>query len=82
MEVARLNVRHFTMSRYEGTQSHWRTAALIILASWIVILGMFWHSTGTIVTTWYHSSIFAYGFLVLPISLYLIWIRLSVLPTA
>ena len=75
MEVVPCSARHFPLNTDEVACSHWRTAALIVCACWISILSVFGPAVSTMVTTWYHSNTFAHGFLVLPISLYLIWTR-------
>ena len=75
MEVASCSIRQCTISTHEATGSHWRTATLIVFMSWGVILGIFEYTVSAMVMTWYHSNTFAHGFLVLPISLYLIWTR-------
>jgi exosortase A len=41
----------------------------------MIVLGIYWNTTASIVSTWYHSSTFKHQFFVFPISAYLIWDR-------
>ncbi|MDX1251044.1 MAG: exosortase A [Gammaproteobacteria bacterium] len=51
----------------------WRTAALLTTAALLVILGLFWQTALSMVDIWWRSETFAHGFLIAPISLWLIW---------
>ena len=41
----------------------------------VVLLGFYWGTVTSIVSIWWRSETFAHGFLILPISLYMIWTR-------
>lgn len=58
-----------------GPRHDWRIPTLITLGAVLGVLGLFWDTAGTMVTTWQHSADFGYGFLVVPLSLYLLWCR-------
>ncbi len=47
--------------------------ALLVLLTGLGILAWYWETTVSMVSTWQHSGTFAHGFLVFPISLYLVW---------
>lgn len=47
--------------------------ALLVLLAGLGILGWYWETTASVVSTWERSGTFAHGFLVFPISLYLAW---------
>jgi exosortase A len=51
-----------------------RAAALAVLAS-LVALALFWPTAWSMVETWSRSETFTHGFLVVPISLWLVWHR-------
>src|SRR5688572_9339707 len=53
----------------------WQAPIIIVCLSSITILGLFWDTLMSLVVTWYRSETFSHGFLVLPLSLYLVWIR-------
>jgi exosortase A len=53
--------------------SGWIAAASITGFSLFIILAMFWETAASMATVWYNSSTFGHGFLVVPISAYLIW---------
>ena len=55
--------------------SEWRTAALILVLSWIVLLTLFRETSATFLEAWLHSNTYSHGFLILPASLYLAWDR-------
>ena len=47
----------------------------VLVASWMVAVFLHWETVMSMVDTWSHSDTFAHGFVILPISLYLIWTR-------
>ncbi len=55
------------------TTSPWRTALPAVLALVAAILLLYRETAITMVGVWYRSETFAHAFLVLPISLWLIW---------
>lgn len=56
-------------------RARWRSTALLAGAVIVAILAAYAETAGTIVATWWRSQTFAHGFLILPISGWLIWIR-------
>lgn len=48
---------------------------LIVAGAWIVVVCLFWDTTMSMVDVWSNSDTFAHGFVILPISLYLMWVR-------
>ncbi len=55
------------------TNNDWRSTALFTAAAMLVILGLFWQTALSMVDIWWRSETFAHGFLIAPISLWLIW---------
>ncbi len=53
--------------------SEWRLAGLITIVSCVVVIGLFWPTFRTLIDVWARSRTFAHGFLILPVTLYLIW---------
>ena len=53
----------------------WPAALLVVTLSWIVVLYIFRETATSLVMTWVHTATFAHGFLILPISIGLIWNR-------
>ena len=62
----------------EAARAVWRSwvpaASLATLAS-LALLGLFWPTAWSMVETWWRSETFTHGFLILPITLWLIWHR-------
>jgi exosortase A len=59
----------------------WRATALIVIATVVLLIALFWQTAASMVSVWYRSQTFTHGFLVLPISASLIWShRKTVLP--
>lgn len=56
-------------SMYQG----WRLPALLTVAIVLSTLGLFWQTAHSMVDIWWRSETFAHGFLIVPISLWLIW---------
>ncbi|GJL54198.1 MAG: exosortase A [Nitrospirales bacterium] len=44
-------------------------------AAWVVVVFLFWDTATSMVHVWSNSDTFAHGFVILPISLYLMWAR-------
>ena len=57
------------------TRSPWKRGGVIVGVAWIVLMLIFGDTAMSMVATWYWSGTFAHGFLILPISAYLIWTR-------
>lgn len=53
----------------------WRSAALLTLALLAILLALFWPTFYSMVEIWERSETFTHGFLIFPISLWLIWGR-------
>ena len=52
----------------------WRIATVSVLGAMVGALVLFWGTAQSIVAIWYRSGTFSHGFLILPISLYLVWL--------
>ena len=55
--------------------AHWQKPLLGLLLIVLANLSVFWETWRSMVTTWQNSETFAHGFVVAPISLWLIWAR-------
>lgn len=53
----------------------WRTATILTLATLTVILAIYQQTVLSTVAIWQRSETFAHGFLIFPISIYLIWTK-------
>ncbi len=51
----------------------WRATLLASLLVFVGILGAFYSTAESMVRTWYHFATYTHGFVILPISLWLIW---------
>ena len=64
----------------------WRRAATLAVLASLLTLGLFWPTAWSMVETWWQRETFTHGFLVVPITLWLIWHRrrhlAAVVPTA
>ncbi len=54
---------------------YWHTTLLSVGVLCLLSFAIFFESWSSIVTIWYRSSTFTHGFLIIPISLWLIWTR-------
>jgi exosortase A len=59
--------------RQEGRPSWLFSSAALVLGLCVLALALFWGTTSSMIETWRRSGTFAHGFLVFPISLWLIW---------
>ena len=59
----------------DSTDRGWRVALPLTGAAIVLILAVYWRTAESIVAIWWRSETFAHGFLILPISLFLIWTR-------
>jgi exosortase A len=57
----------------------WAMPAFAVVASLLLVLGMFWPTFHSMVAVWERSETFAHGYLIFPISLWLIWRKRAVL---
>ena len=53
----------------------WRVPAMLTVGLVIAVFAVFWQTSWSIVSIWIRSETFTHGFLILPISAYLIWQR-------
>lgn len=58
-----------------GSASRWRVAAGLTLAVLIMLVGVFWPTFYSMVEVWNRSETFTHGYLIFPISAWLIWRR-------
>ncbi len=66
----------------ESSAAQWVAALVALGLAELVALYWFRSTVSSIVSVWYDSRTFAYGFVVVPISIFLIWRRRDVLKTA
>lgn len=59
----------------------WRVQAILTVAMVLATLGLFWQTAHSMVDIWWRSETFAHGFLIVPISLWLIWSKRKTLAT-
>jgi len=55
------------------SQSNWRLAGGLTLGVLVIIAGLFWPTLSTMIQLWNSSETFTHGYLVFPISAWLIW---------
>lgn len=53
----------------------WRVALPLVIAVIAIILAIYWRTAESIVAIWSRSETFAHGFLIVPISIVLVWTR-------
>jgi len=59
-----------------GTQDiGWRVALPLTVAAIAIILAAYWRTAESIVSIWWRSETFAHGFLIVPISIVLVWMK-------
>lgn len=58
-----------------GRRQLWRMPALLTMALVVAVFAVFWQTSWSVVSIWMRSETFTHGFLILPISAYLIWRR-------
>src|ERR1700687_1640196 len=54
---------------------HWPRPALFAVSSLVLILALFWQTSVSLVESWRSSRAFSHGFLIVPLFLYLVWMR-------
>jgi len=59
----------------QRTNYHWRYALISFALLWLVALVLYWETAASIVAIWIRSETYAHGFLIVPISVYLVWQR-------
>jgi exosortase A len=65
------------ISRAGPANANWRLVLPLTVAVIAIILVIYWRTAESIVAIWSRSETFAHGFLILPITLFLIWNRRS-----
>lgn len=53
----------------------WPKASALVLGGLLLLLALFWHTAVSIVAIWARSETFTHGFLIVPIVVYLIWLK-------
>jgi exosortase A len=53
----------------------WRTPLLALGVALAALLALYWATAASMVDIWWRSETFAHGFVIVPISLYMIWTR-------
>jgi hypothetical protein len=56
-------------------RSRWGLSLALTLAALAALLALYWQTGWSMVEIWWRSETFAHGFMILPISLYLIWLK-------
>ncbi|MGE0825956.1 MAG: exosortase A [Candidatus Binatia bacterium] len=64
---------HGTLELDTAKPQLWPRTLLILTVALVLIVTVFWSTVTAMVATWYQSSTFSHQFLIVPISLYLIW---------
>jgi exosortase A len=59
----------------------WRIALALIVAAILVVLGVYWTTAESIVAIWMRSETFAHGFLIVPVSVFLVYLKRRELAT-
>jgi len=57
------------------TASGWGVPLALTIAGLAALLALYWQTSWSMVEIWWRSETFAHGFMILPISLYLIWLK-------
>jgi len=57
------------------TGGPWFWPGILTAVAFMAILGLFWETSVSMVSIWWRSDTFAHGFLIVPISAYLIWME-------
>ncbi|HIN81796.1 MAG TPA: exosortase A [Chromatiales bacterium] len=58
-----------------GRAADWKTTAVLLSTALIGLLALYWSTAVSMVEIWARSETFAHGFVIVPISLFLIWHR-------
>src|SRR3569832_2502073 len=60
----------------DGGRGHvWRAPLAMVSVAVLAVIGFYWETVASMVAIWSRSEIFSHGFLILPISLFLVWQR-------
>ena len=63
------------VERVNPARANWPIVLALIFAAIGIILAVYWRTGESIVAIWWRSETFAHGFLIIPITLFLIWNR-------
>ena len=63
------------ISRPDSANVNWRVVLPLTIVVTAIILVIYWRTTESMVAIWWRSETFAHGFLILPITLFLIWTK-------
>ncbi len=58
-----------------GTATSWRTPIVLVSLTCLTIVAVLWHTAFSIGRTWYASRTFSHGFMIIPMFVYLAWLR-------
>ena len=64
-----------TLQRRVPTFQPWPASTVILILSLMSVVGLFWDTFVSLVSTWSRSENYEHGFLILPVALYVIWTR-------
>lgn len=64
-----------TVAALNERRREWRTPAILTVVLVAAVFAVFWQTSWSAVSIWMRSETFTHGFLILPISAYLIWRR-------
>src|SRR3569623_1294822 len=60
----------------DGGRGHvWRAPLAMVSVAVLALFGFYWETVASMVAIWSRSEPFTHGFLILPISLFLVWQR-------
>ena len=68
-----------SISTHRKDGASWPLTIFIIVFGLAAIVGMFWSSVIAVIEIWTNNTTYKYGYLIFPISLYLIWDRRQIL---
>ncbi len=55
----------------------WRLALAALLGGWVVVFGVYYGTSASLVRTWVSSDLYSHGFFIIPVAGYLLWRRRS-----
>ena len=64
-----------TAGRTPGSAGDWRVVTALVMSAILWLLAWYWDTAYSMVATWIRAETFAHGFLIVPISAWLIWDR-------
>ena len=75
MSTETLSSLPIEQSDSSSTGGRWRLPLMFYVLSLVLLLALCWPTMWSMVEIWWRSETFAHGFLILPISLYLAWLK-------